>query len=340
MTSKLTNIIHSIGVTTHLLPEDLQLDFIGDVHGYAEELVDLLIKLEYVQRDGFWQHPTRKAVFVGDFINRGPFNRKVINLIKAMTTNGAGYAILGNHEINAICYFTPRKNGKPIRMPGPANKKLLDKIKLEYANEPTRLKDDIKWLRKLPLFIDFGHVRVVHAYWNAQFIELLVGATAGGKLKKSFLKQMMKGGTLISKAFMQITKGVEFVFPPNMIVTDLEKVRRINYRVKWWEDPHGKTFHQLSYGNKFRLPDIEVPPHLVLPFEIYQSNQPPVFIGHYCVNAEPMIPAPNICCVDSCLANGGKLAAYRWQGEKHLTENHLVFVDSKSKVKGDLGNYQ
>jgi hypothetical protein len=333
MSSKLTNIIHSIGVTTHILPEELQLDFIGDVHGYVEELIELLEKLGYANRKGIWQHPTHKAVFVGDFINRGPFNRKVIELIKAMTTNGTGFAILGNHEINAICYFTRRKNGKPIRMPGPANKKLLDKIKREYADEPSQLKEDVIWLRKLPLFIDFGPVRVVHAYWNNQYIQLLTGATAGEKLKKSFLKEMMKGGTLISKAFMQTTKGIEFVFPPNMIVKDLEKVRRINFRVKWWEDPKGKTFNQMSYGNKFRLPDIEVPHHLVLPFDIYQSDQPPVFIGHYCVNDEPMIPAPNICCVDSCLANGGKLAAYRWQGEKHLTEKHLVFVDCKSKVK-------
>ena len=38
--------------------------------------------------------------------------------------------------------------------------------------------------------------------------------------------------------------------------------------------------------------------------------------------------APNIACVDYSVANsGGKLVAYRWDGEKTLTDDKFVWVD-------------
>ena len=47
-------------------------DIIGDLHGYAQTLENLLLKMDYVRKSGVYQHPFRKAVFVGDFIDRGP----------------------------------------------------------------------------------------------------------------------------------------------------------------------------------------------------------------------------------------------------------------------------
>ena len=46
-------------------------DLIGDIHGYAEELTKLLIKLGYDNSQGYFSHPIRKVIFVGDFIDRG-----------------------------------------------------------------------------------------------------------------------------------------------------------------------------------------------------------------------------------------------------------------------------
>ena len=34
----------------------------------------------------------------------------------------------------------------------------------------------------------------------------------------------------------------------------------------------------------------------------------------------------NICCLDSCVDTTGKLTAYRWSGEKHLSPDNLVVV--------------
>jgi hypothetical protein len=308
------------------------LDVIGDVHGFAVELELLLKKMGYNQHYGVWQHPTNKAVFIGDFINRGPQSRKALKIVRTMVDAGSAFAILGNHEINAILYFTKRRNGLPIRLPGPANKKMLDRIKLEYSDEAD-LEHDIKWLRKLPLYLDFHHVRFVHAYWSQSHIDLLHGAVKGGKLKRTLLKEVVKGGTEVSKAFMQTTKGVEFCFPPNLVVKDNLKVRRMCYRVKWWKNPTDSTFETMSYETKFSLPKSEIPPQFISEFDRYDAHEPPVFVGHYCVGPTNMVPTPNICCVDACIAGGGLLAAYRWSGENHLSEEKIVTVQRQATVR-------
>src|ERR1041384_6381600 len=48
-------------------------DIIGDVHGCCDELEELLGKLDYAAAGGVWRHPGgRKAVFLGDLVDRGP----------------------------------------------------------------------------------------------------------------------------------------------------------------------------------------------------------------------------------------------------------------------------
>jgi hypothetical protein len=56
-------------------------DIIGDIHGHADKLEGLLIKLDYEMKDGFYQHNNRKVVFVGDFIDRGTQNRRVVEVV-------------------------------------------------------------------------------------------------------------------------------------------------------------------------------------------------------------------------------------------------------------------
>ena len=45
-------------------------DLIGDIRGYADELVQLLEKLGYEKRQGVYWHPERKVIFLDDFIDR------------------------------------------------------------------------------------------------------------------------------------------------------------------------------------------------------------------------------------------------------------------------------
>lgn len=76
-------------------------DIIGDVHACVDELQDLLRALGYVSdRDAAWRSPAgRLAVFVGDFVDRGPDNAGTLSLVMRMVTAGTALAVPGNHDL-------------------------------------------------------------------------------------------------------------------------------------------------------------------------------------------------------------------------------------------------
>lgn len=59
-------------------------DIIGDIHSHANALEALLDKLGYDIIDGVYQHKKNKVIFLGDFIDRGPQQREVIEIVKPM----------------------------------------------------------------------------------------------------------------------------------------------------------------------------------------------------------------------------------------------------------------
>lgn len=79
-------------------------DIIGDVHGCCDELIDLLIKLGYaVDTDLHVTPPAgRKAVFVGDLVDRGPRVPDVLKLVMGMVESGTALCVPGNHDIKLM----------------------------------------------------------------------------------------------------------------------------------------------------------------------------------------------------------------------------------------------
>lgn len=91
-------------------------DVIGDVHGCGDELEELLARLGYAPdatdgdaaagdadaagwRHSVWRHPAgRRAVFVGDLVDRGPRVVDVLRLAMAGVAAGAMFAVPGNHD--------------------------------------------------------------------------------------------------------------------------------------------------------------------------------------------------------------------------------------------------
>ena len=78
-------------------------DIIGDVHGCFDELHSLLTNLgyEFNSSNGTSQvhHPEgRKAIFLGDLVDRGPKVPDVLKLVMSMTQSGAALAVPGNHD--------------------------------------------------------------------------------------------------------------------------------------------------------------------------------------------------------------------------------------------------
>ncbi len=82
-------------------------DIIGDVHGCADELQQLLTALGYeVDWAGEGAARTvsvrashgRKVVFVGDLVDRGPKVPDALRIAMSMVAAGTAYAVQGNHE--------------------------------------------------------------------------------------------------------------------------------------------------------------------------------------------------------------------------------------------------
>jgi protein phosphatase len=86
-------------------------DIIGDVHGCCDELEALLEKLGYSYTEGtsagpyrrVYSHPQgRKAIFLGDLVDRGPRILDSVQLVRNMVLAGSALAIPGNHDSKLV----------------------------------------------------------------------------------------------------------------------------------------------------------------------------------------------------------------------------------------------
>ena len=84
-------------------------DVIGDVHGCRAELEQLLTELGYtLERDPAGRpvgarHPaSRRAIFVGDLVDRGPDTPGVLRLVMGMVAAGTAFCVAGNHEVKLL----------------------------------------------------------------------------------------------------------------------------------------------------------------------------------------------------------------------------------------------
>lgn len=83
-------------------------DIIGDVHGCFEELTALLTQLGYplapnASSTGKGEFhvippPGRKAIFLGDLVDRGPDSSSVLRLVMSMVADGTALCLPGNHD--------------------------------------------------------------------------------------------------------------------------------------------------------------------------------------------------------------------------------------------------
>ncbi len=299
-----------------------KIDVIGDIHGCYHTLVDLLTKMGYHNINGVWQHPERIAIFIGDYIDRGIYIPQVLDLIKKMVDNGKAIALLGNHELNLVGVFTTGPDGKPLR----SHKKLRQHHVTTRVLEDKMLHYWIEWFKKLPIYLDFGQIRLVHAAWHDQYIDMIKQHFPNNRLDDNLFLAFDNNKPL-STAFKYILKGPELVLPQD--VKTILKRTQPDYplqeaRICWWCNiPEAPTYRQatlmINLDEKINQ-DIH---SLYLP---YPDDAPIIFFGHYSMDTEPHILRKNAQCVDFGVYRKKYLAAYRYNGEQALREDHLIFV--------------
>lgn len=301
-------------------------DLIGDIHGCSATLLSLLEKLGYRSADGIYRHPQRQAVFLGDFIDRGPSQRAVLDIVRPMIEGQAALTVMGNHEFDAIAFATPDGDGY-LRRHSEKNLRQHSIFLDAYADDPQGYAEAIAWFKTLPLWLDLGDVRVVHACWDRLWIDRIRDFQNGSPLLgDALLHASCSGSTWQYQAVKTLLKGKELPLTEGASYPDKEGRLRHIMRVRWW-DRGARTYKDAFMGPESALthiPDDEIEgDHLIE----YGHEEPPVFLGHYWLDGQPTPLAANIACLDYSVGKpGGCLTAYRWDGESALQSDRFVGV--------------
>lgn len=304
-------------------------DIIGDIHGEYDALVRLLEKLGYRQGADGWRHTERTVVFVGDFIDRGVAQKPVLDTVMQMVGQGNALAVMGNHEFNALGFHTPKQEQTAQWLRPRTDKNVKQHIAFlqAYLDKPDELQTVLEFFRTLPLWLDLGDIRIVHACWSQEVMTRLAARHKASHLSNKLLALASRKGTQEYQDLELLLKGKELPLN-NASFFDKDGTERNEIRVRWW-DAAATTYQQAYLGPesaRTSIPDDDTHgAHLIE----YSHDAPPLFLGHYWMSGTPEVLAPNIACVDYSVAKpGGKLVAYRWQGEQRLRNDHFVWVQN------------
>lgn len=305
---------------------------IGDIHGQAGKLTALLRELGYQHRQGAYRHPSASAIFVGDFIDRGPHQLETLDIVRRMVDVGSARAIMGNHEFNAIAWHTPDPDapGEFLRprsgTKGQKNRHQHHAFLTELQDQPARHAEIVGWFKTLPLWLDPPDLRVVHACWHATHMQALEPLlTPGQQLTDAAVLQASRASTPAFAAVETLLKGIEIDLPAGRSFHDKDGHIRHNVRVRWWE-PTATSYRALALmpdpAARAELPDAPVPADIIPPL----AADKPVFFGHYWMTGTPAPLGPNhtAACVDYSAGARGPLVAYRWEGEAVLRADAFV----------------
>lgn len=302
------------------------IDLIGDIHGYADKLEGLLIKLGYVKNNGIYSHPSRKALFVGDYIDRGPKIRETLEIIKAMVDSENAIALMGNHEYNALCFHFKAPKGGHLREHSIKNITQHYETLKQFQNRQKEYENYIEWFKTLPLFFETDTLRAVHACWENKNIEYLKKTLVNDRLTDDLIYQSAIKGTKLNEAIDITLKGKEMEMPSGLYFTDKDGTKRTEIRIKWWEDHSKMTYKSISVEPIENLPEQPVDLSKLKSLDFYNDEDKKVFFGHYWLKGQPSLYKDNICCLDYSVAKGGKLVAYRLNGENILDIRNFTYI--------------
>lgn len=254
-------------------------------------------------------------------------------MVRAMVDAGSAQAVLGNHELNAIAWFLPdpAQPGDYLRSHhspkyGETNRRQHQAF-LKAVNGTPRHAEIIDWFLTLPLWLELPELRVVHACWHPRYMDYLAPHLSADRCLNAELmvsasrepEDAAEKDTpepTLFKAVEALVKGIEIPLPPPHSFQDKDGHTRRRVRVRWW-DHAAVTYCQaalLSEAEREGLPDRPIPAHA----RLGHDGEKPLFVGHYWFTVRPQPLSEMVACVDYSVAKGGKLVAYRWDGERVL----------------------
>ncbi len=307
-------------------------DLIGDVHGCARTLEQLLLHLGYRDQQGCYRHPSRQAIFIGDIVDRGSAIRQSLRLVRAMVDQGCAQIVLGNHEYNCILYCQsarPESGRTFLREHNPRHEHQIRDTLQQMAAYPDEWADYLAWFRQIPLYLELPNFRVVHACWDQSSIDQLKARGISDLTDDDYLHQSVERGSFEWRATDRLLRGTHLRLPNEEVMVTAEGFRRHMYRTKFWRE--APQYHRDVVFQPDPLPE-----HIAaLPLTDdeqqrllhYGEDQKPLFIGHYWQQGSPTPIRDNIACLDYSAVKAGKLVAYRMDDEITLSPSKFVWID-------------
>lgn len=171
--------IRRVATATDRRSDEGPFDIIGDVHGCAVELVELLGELGYcVRLEGRGAErraivetpPGRRAFFVGDLVDRGPNAPDVLRIVMDMAAGDQALCVPGNHDAKFLRWL----EAKRVTLAHG-----LDRTVTQMTAEPpafhVRTRDFLRSL-KSHAWLDGGRLAVAHAGIRGD----MIGRVGGG----------------------------------------------------------------------------------------------------------------------------------------------------------------
>lgn len=283
----------------------------------------MLSGLGYEERENVYRHPSRIAVFLGDFIDRGPEQLQVMRIARSMIEAGSARAVMGNHEFNAIAWATRDANDEFLRPHTEKNEAQHRAFLEQIGAGSTAHAEAVAWFKTLPLWLNLDGLRIIHACWHPKSQAALANwVDDRARLTEDGVRAVNQQSSAAYTAAEILLKGPEAQLPGRHFFHDKDGHLRREARLRWW-DPNATTFRTAALGidaPETSLPDDPVPTNFLY------GDAVPVLFGHYWLRGTPSILSPLASCLDFSVAKGGVLAAYRWSGETRLQQENLIWV--------------
>lgn len=143
-------------------------DIIGDIHGCADELKQLLQKLGYQpDAEAGYLHPQgRRVIFLGDLVDRGPHILDCLNLAMRMTRAGTALCLPGNHEQKLLRWL----QGKNVKQTHGLQQTVAEIEALPIEKQRVLCREMETFLNSLVshYVLDEGRLVVAHAGMRAE----------------------------------------------------------------------------------------------------------------------------------------------------------------------------
>ncbi len=296
---------------------------IPDIHGEAGMLEAVLFMLGWKRKPSGWVNDegAEEIIFLGDFIDRGPENGRVINIVRSLMDSGRAQAVMGNHEFNALMFHHEGPDGY-MRKHTEHNVTQHAAFLNEFPLGSREAAEMLNWMHSLPVCFENDHFRAIHAFWHSSSVGMFADGAGRHFLPEDL--DLLEGD--LFEAAEIILKGPEYTPGHGFSFVDGGGKTRTKMRLRWWHpDPQSWEDVAASVPEGTRFPTVPLPDGVM---KLRYNEDKPVFYGHYWMTGAPVIENPKVMCLDYSVAAGGPLLAYRFEpGEVDLSLSKLISRD-------------